>query len=85
MHTSSRTVFGDDPELAVDRKSIVDAVYVLCFTLLELLEYLDLVDEVFDVLIFLASVGFVVGGIDVDDFERYDLASFLVATVQITC
>jgi len=40
------------------------------------------VDKVFDVLIFLASIGFVVGGIDVDDFECDNLVGLRVTTVE---
>jgi len=71
-HTPTRTIFGNDPELAVDREGIVDDVDVLGSALFELLQHLNLVDEVFEVLIFFASVDTIIGGIDVDDFECHD-------------
>lgn len=57
----------------MDREGIVDDVDVLGFTLFELLQHLDLVDEVFEVLVLFASVDTIIGRIDVDDFECHDL------------
>lgn len=80
--TTTRTVFGDNPELAVDRESIIDDVDVLGAALFELLQDLDLMDKVFEVLVFLAGVDTVIGGIDVDDFECHDFLGLGVSTVR---
>ena len=63
----------------MDRERIVDDVDILGSALFQLLEYLDLMDEVFEILVFFAGVNSVIGGIDVDDFECYDLLGLSMA------
>ena len=53
MKTAPRTIFGDDPELGMNREGVDDHVYILCIAFSQLRQDLDFVLYSLDAFIFL--------------------------------
>ena len=61
-------------------KSVVKDIHILGFAILQLLEHLDFMDGHFNGIIFGTSIRFVVGGVNVDNFESNDSIIVLIVT-----
>lgn len=74
MHTTTSTVFGDDPQLVIYKERVKDPVDIWCLQALQLLQYTDLILEIFDRLISVLYQGLgVVRRISIHDLEGHRL------------
>lgn len=67
METAPRAIFGDDPQLGMDRKRVDDQIDVLCIAISQLGQDLDFMQYSLDALIFLKKMHLEVMWIHVND------------------
>lgn len=85
MQAAARTVFGDDPELGMDRECIDDHVDVLRIAVSQLRQNLDFVQHSLDALIFFKIMHLEVMWINVNYFQSYNFLPRQVISFKETC
>lgn len=78
--TTSRTVLIDNPKLGVYLKGIEDYIDILRVGVFQLLQHFDLMHGDLNAVIFLASIDFVVVGVNINDFKGNNPIFRLVKT-----
>ena len=69
MDASSWTIVAHNPELGMNLKGVIEDINVFGLAIGQLLQNLDLVDGDFDGIVFGTRVDFIVGAIDIDNFQ----------------
>ena len=70
-HTSTWTIIIYYPKLRMDLESVEEGIYILCFTVFELLENANFMKSLLDAIVFRDRVFLIILGVDVDDFQGH--------------
>lgn len=82
-HTASGAIFIDNPKLRMYLERIKDDIYIFGVAVLKLFQDPDLVQGDLNALILCQRIGFVVSGVDIDDFECNDTIVDLIKAENI--